>query len=893
MKHCIRAWISVVIVLCLQSCDALDERKAGSGELVFDNQASLKLSAPSILRNARADDVRTLAVEVNLLYTTSSGVVDSVESIKSSESGGQSSWQLGLDVPANTPFELSMTWYEDSDPRLDLIRLTRTFEGFSNSGQVKFSYDFSSTGQYSNIDGDPDYAGFNDDGDSMTNLEEWLALTDPFSAGIDDFPPLLATPSSLNIKALANASGTEILVLSNTGSATRDFTITSDSAWLTLSTDSGEIPSNASSNIEVTYSCEDSDNVFTGSIDVQSNGVASQVPVELDCQDVIAPLLSTVPPELMLNAEISGSVTSLLSFRNTGNAALNYNLNSDSDWLTTSVESGVVAAGMTEQIEVSAACGATVETRTGLLSLQSDGGNESISIQLVCSTPQFALVVRQETLNLNAQIGAQATNSFIVQNIGASALDFSTAAQEDWLSTSPENGTIPANDNTVLSVSALCETGITSPRTNTLTITSNSGTATLSIVQNCIEASQPVLSDVTPALMLTAKSGGSEASEISLSNSGNSTLTYEVSGDVDWLSVEQEAGSIGSGASVTIPFVARCGNFIGNRSGKLDISSDGGGDSVEVSLTCEGAKLSAISPQSIDLSIGQQQSAQDDISFSNVGNLALNFTIAADRDWIIPRVTEGQLQPDATQRVGISASCGSTVVTRSGTVTVSSDGGDDTVSVTQTCTAPIMALLDNVTPSLSLTAQSGENATSTITFDNVGEAELSYEVTSDSTWLIVEANTGTVAAGNTASVPVLGQCVNFTGDRNGKLSVKSNGGNKTVNVSLTCTATAPPALSGVTADLTLTAQTGQSANSTIELANSGNATLDYQVNDDSTWLTLGKSSGSIAASDETTVGVEASCRDFTGNRDGKINITKQLHPESILEIQEMPHLPTK
>jgi len=274
----------------------------------------------------------------------------------------------------------------------------------------------------------------------------------------------------------------------------------------------------------------------------------------------------------------------------------------------------------------------------------------------------------------------------------------------------PVSGTIPPETNAVVTVSALCAAGITS-RTNELTVSSAGGDANLSVTQNCIEASLPILSDVSPDLLLEGQSGENAASSISLSNSGEATLTYEVASDSAWLLVGQAVGSIGANTSATVPVEAQCGNFVGTRDAQLSIDSNGGVDNVNVSLTCEGAQLSNVRPATLDLSAELQQSAQRDISFTNSGNSALNFTVDIDGAWITAQVLEGQVQPGLTQRIAISAVCGATELTRSGTVSINSNGGVDTVAITQTCAAESTAVLANVTPNpLTLSANVQETA---------------------------------------------------------------------------------------------------------------------------------------------------------------------------------------
>ncbi len=871
MKQTFRVWIYIVLLLCTQSCDVANDPVPASGEIVFDGQSSVKLSAPNILRSARSIDFDILSVEVILSYTDAGEPFESRQVVGPTASESDAYWQLGINVPLNTPFTLSMTWFEPGAQRLDLVRITRVFNGFSTSGRVEFAYDFSSTGEFSKVDGAPDYAGFDSDGDTITNLEESLADTDPFGSVMNDIQSLVAVPVSLNLRALTDGVGVETIVLSDAGNSNRSFTATSDSLWLTLEPAAGEIPALESLELNVSYSCEELEGDFAGTIEFLSNGLVTSVPVQLSCENVVAPLLSAVPPELTLNTQTSSTTTTTLAFRNTGNTDLTYSINSSVEWLTTPGTGSVVQPGMAESVEVSAACGLSQELRSGVLTIESDGGNATVDVILDCESPATVLIVRQQSLNLNSQFGAQATSSFVVQNTGSTPLAYTVSVEDDWLAASPASGTIPPESNAVVSVNALCATGVTT-RPNELTIESAGGSATLQVTQNCKEASLPILSDVSPDLLLAVQSGESIDSAINLTNSGEATLTYEVVSDSAWLLVGQSVGSIGANTTATVAIEARCNNFVGTRNAKISIDSNGGTDTVNVSLACEGAELSNVRPDSLDLSAELGQSVQRDLSFSNSGNTALNFSVVSDSNWVNVQDSEGQLQPGLTQRIAISAVCGSTETSRSATLSIDTNGGVVTVPVTQTCAAASAAVLANVTSDLTLTAQNGQDATSSISMSNTGSAVLNYEVFSDSPWLTVETAAGTIQADNSATVPVVAQCTEG-GDRTGMLSITSNGGSATVAIALTCTTEPTATLSGVTASLSLTAQTGQSATSTISMSNAGNALLNYTVSSDSPWLSVGTETGSIEADGSTSVSVSARCASAAGDRNGVLSIS--------------------
>jgi len=304
----------------------------------------------------------------------------------------------------------------------------------------------------------------------------------------------------------------------------------------------------------------------------------------------------------------------------------------------------------------------------------------------------------------------------------------------------------------------------------------------------------------------------------------------------------------------------------------LSVTSNGGDASVPVTLTCTAiptAILSGVTPDTINRPVDAGQAVQVDLSFSNTGTANLNFTITSNRNWITTQTPQGQVLPDAEQVVRISAACGPNQETRTGTLSIDSNGGDADVPVTLSCTVPAAPVLGNVVPALALDQTSPKPASSEFVLPNVGNAELTYQIDSDSNWLSVDSVSGTIATNASAQVLVAGQCTDFIGDRAGKLSISSNGGDHVIDVSLICFG---PELGDVQPKfMELSAPGRRPVQRNLSFANVGNVDMSYSVSSDSDWLcpdisaagVCQSAQGSLSPSSSADITVRANCPTLT------------------------------
>ncbi|MFK7862147.1 MAG: hypothetical protein AB8B64_25295, partial [Granulosicoccus sp.] len=286
---------------------------------------------------------------------------------------------------------------------------------------------------------------------------------------------------------------------------------------------------------------------------------------------------------------------------------LDYTVGSNQPWLSTSSDAGSLAAGESRQVEVSAVCGSAVETRTGVITIGGNGGEQTVSVSLVCSEAPVAVLGDPDpaTLSLSAPVfvgdGADGSDSASIQfsNDGNAQLSYSIVSNEPWLGVSTDDGSLAAGRTAVFGVLAVCG-GEVEVRMGSITISGNGGEKTVPVSLDCFGLQVvPDLDEPSPnplelsSFPLTSEpEGGRDSGTVTFGNIGNGELTYSVFSNQPWLSAGTDTtGSLAPGESAQLQVTASCGQIAEVRTGSLTIESDGGTRMVTVNLTCQSTTI--------------------------------------------------------------------------------------------------------------------------------------------------------------------------------------------------------------------------------------------------------------------------------------------------------------
>jgi hypothetical protein len=285
--------------------------------------------------------------------------------------------------------------------------------------------------------------------------------------------------------------------ITNSGSGTLSYTLSSDQTWLTATPVSGSVPQS----LTVTAATGTlTAGTYTGHLTITAAG-AQGSPGTVTVTFVVAPppppqpVLTVLPTTLTFGATQGGGnpASSSVNITNSGSGTLSYTLSSDQTWLTATPVSGSAPQSLT----VTAATGTlTAGTYTGHLTIAAAGAQGSpgtVTVTFVVAPPPV-LTVSPATLTFAATQGGgnPATQTASVTNSGGGTLSYTLSSDQTWLTAAPASGNAPQT----LTVTAATGTLTASTYSGHLTITATGvqgSPATVTVTFNVSSAPPPTV----------------------------------------------------------------------------------------------------------------------------------------------------------------------------------------------------------------------------------------------------------------------------------------------------------------------------------------------------------------------------------------------------------------
>ncbi len=328
----------------------------------------------------------------------------------------------------------------------------------------------------------------------------------------------------------------------------------------------------------------------------------------------------------------------------------------------------------------------------------------------------------------------------------------------------------------------------------------------------------------TPLLFVTPTNldfgPASVAKSFLIGNSGGGTLTWTVSESIPWLSVSRLSGTGSATVNVTVD---RSSLPTGSYSGSIELSSNGGNATVSVTMEVFAEPVLGVSPSQLHFSPATPNGG---LWIWNSGGGTLQWSIATDQPWLSVAPASGT--GNATINVIVDRSSLPNGF-YSGSIGISSNGGNATVSVTmEVVTGTILG----VSPSeLHFPATTSNSA---LSIWNAGAGALYWSISSDQPWLSVVPASGIGA--DQVAVYVERQGLS-PGTYYGNLAVTSNGGNATVPVEMI----ASDAILIVNPNLLLF--TPSATTKTFSISNGGTGVLNWSLDLFDPWVEASPMSG--------------------------------------------------
>ena len=438
----------------------------------------------------------------------------------------------------------------------------------------------------------------------------------------------------------------------------------------------------------------------------------------------------------------------------------------------------------------------------------------------------------------------------MIQNGGTGTLIWSVDAAEFWLQVDPQEGR-SSDQASIVTVSVdrsrIEENGT---YTSEVVVTSDGGTAIIPVtVQVEGKASASVLR-VSPVSLAFGET--STRKTIGITNGGSGELTWQGSSAQEWISISPDSGFVSSGGApvqVTVE-VDRSQLSPGEHLGSLDVISSGGSISVPITVSVPTPVIS-VSTRAIDFR-SDLNIITLEIANTGTGDLAWEF--GYDLDWlqVEPSVgTTGQVAMSVqllVQRQGLEKGA------YDGLVLLSSNSTSESVIELrvkmQVTEQPELAVQPD---SLDFGSEGNELS---LQISNANNGTLSWQAEVDESWLILGESSGDVSLlGATAITVTVGRQGLTAGVYQGKISVSSNGGSRTVPVSMEVGQYPRLIVDKVSLDFSSALVT-----QTLELRNTGTGRLTWSVQEEVAWCEASPTDGTtLEETDQLT---------FTVNRAG-------------------------
>jgi phage-related protein len=640
------------------------------------------------------------------------------------------------------------------------------------------------------------------------------------SMSVPTEPALLVEPTALDF----DSTQSELTVdITNSGTGSVAYKLAEDADWLTLSEVSGSVTSDTAT---ITFTVDRSvlaPGDYSTDVSVTSNGGDETVKVSMSVPT--EPALLVEPTALDFD-----STQSELTFEisNSGTGSVSYTLSDDADWLVLSQESGSVAVDTNAITVTIDRTGLTPGDYTASVSVTSNGGDETVSVDMVVPTEPVILV---EPLSLDFD-STQSELTVDITNSGTGSVAYELAEDADWLTLSEVSGSVTTDTATI--TFTVDRSGLAPGDYSTdVSVTSNGGDETVSV--DMVVPTVPVV--LVDPLSLDFDSTQSELT-FEISNSGTGTVSYTLSDDADWLVLSQESGSVAVDTNAITVTIDRTGLTPGEYTASISVTSNGGDETVSVDMVVPTVPLILVDPLSLDF-----DSTQSELTFeiSNSGTGSVSYTLSDDADWLVLSQESGSVAVDTNTITVTIDRTGLTPGDYTASISVTSNGGDETVSVDMVVPTVPVVLVEPLSLDF-------DSTLTELTFEisNSGTGTVSFNLVDDADWLVLSQESGSVAVDTNAITITIDRTGLTPGDYTASVSVTSNGGDETVSVDMVVP-TEPVILVdplSLDFDSTLTELT-------FEISNSGTGSVSYTLSDDADWLVLSQESGSVAVDTNT------------------------------------------
>jgi hypothetical protein len=349
---------------------------------------------------------------------------------------------------------------------------------------------------------------------------------------------------------------------------------------------------------------------------------------------------------------------------------------------------------------------------------------------------------------------------------------------------------------------------------------------------------------------------------------GNGSVTFEVTGAPPWLVATPGHSSMQAGAHGTVDVeLIRSGLRPGPFHTVLHIvarTGTGGGD-ITVSGQISKDLIGQLQVRTTQVDFGRRNS-NGNIDLANVGDAPVGYTFVGVPSWLTVLNPSGQLPPKARRTIKVKidrnhlpdGSFAAVIRVEShdgpGGREIHITGRKDSTGGT----AHPIGILDIVTSDVDFDdTGTDRKAQGTITVRNTGDRAVGYRLANKPSWLTSTMPTGTVAAKSTADIPVTLDGRGLPdGPVDGSVTIEATSGRGGGIVALSGFVYTP---TGHLVIITTSIDFGSASDDerddirAIEIENTGDAPIEFTVNDLPKWININNKTGTLGAGKRTSL----------------------------------------
>ena len=524
----------------------------------------------------------------------------------------------------------------------------------------------------------------------------------------------------------------------------------------------------------------------TGRITFNSNGGDDPITLSVSIIAPPSPELDASPNSHDFGTVTRGS-TPEASFRvtNYGTGALQWGVDSWPDWVDILEPrvSGVTGDGT---VRMRVRSDAALGRHTGRITFNSNGGDDPITLSAnIIGPPPPELDSSPNGHDFGTVTGGSTPEaSFRVTNYGTGALQWGVDSWPDWVDILEPRVSGVTGDGTVrMRVRSDAALG---RHTGRITFNSNGGDDPITLSVSIVAPPSPEL-DASPNGhdFGTVTRGSTPEVSFRVTNDGTGALQWGVDSWPDWVDILEPrvSGVTGDG---TVRMRVRSDAALGRHTGRITFNSNGGDDPITLSANIIGPpppELDA-SPNGHDFgTVTRGSTPEASFRVTNYGTGALQWGVDSWPDWVDilePRVSGVTGDGTVRMRVRSDAALGR----HTGRITFNSNGGDDPITLSANIIGPPPPELDASPNGHDFgTVTRGSTPETSFSVTNVGGGLLQWSVLSRPSWVtVLEPSTSNEFGSGKIRVQMLNTAPE--GNHAGSIEVESNGGNRTIPLSV-------------------------------------------------------------------------------------------------------------